>query len=289
MNLANPTPDPINQRRLTSAATDLGAWLPQLLQTNDSVFPSGSYAHSFGLESLVQLGMVTDRDSLAALLKEHLIPMFQHVDLPFVRLAHEAVSVPSPLRGERARVRGFTTHSEPEDPLTPALSPGGGEGDCAKATAARLLALDELCTALKGSSELRQAGSRIGSQRLAMLLQISPDALLTALDQARLGGTFQAQAPIIHGVQTALSNTPLEAALLSYFYQSLAAIISAAMKLIRLGQIGAQSLLTECLQLAPRVITASTEIAEDDIGWFSPALDIASARHETAYTRIFIS
>ena len=265
------------------------AWLPQLLQTNDSIFPSGSYAHSFGLESLVQLGVVTDRESLRELLLQHLLPIFQHVDLPFVRLAHEAVSVPSPLEGERARVRGSGNLAEPIRPLTPALSPDGGEGDGKTGAVHRLLALDELCTALKGSAELRQAGSRIGSQRLAMLLQISPTPLLAELEQARQTGRFLAQAPIIHGVQTALLDTPLEAALLSYFYQSLAAIISAAMKLIRLGQIGAQSLLSECLRLGPGLVAASAAVAEDDIGWFSPTLDIASARHETAYTRIFIS
>ncbi len=247
------------------------AWLPQLLQTNDSIFPSGSYAHSFGLESLVQLGVVTDRESLRELLLHHLLPLFQHVDLPFVRLAHEAVAA------EVTRRTSPTADGPP-----PHL---GGDKD----TLSRLLALDDLCTALKGSAELRQAGSRIGSQRLAMLLQISPTPLLAELEQARQAGHFLAQAPIIHGVQTALLDTPLEAALLSYFYQSLAAIISAAMKLIRLGQIGAQSLLAECLRLGPGVVAASAAVAEDDIGWFSPTLDFDSASHETAYTRIFIS
>ena len=61
------------------------------------------------------------------------------------------------------------------------------------------------------------------------------------------------------------------------------------MKLIRMGQIAGQSLLTECLAQAGEVIAQSQQIDEADIGWFQPTLDIASARHETAYSRIFIS
>ena len=40
--------------------TELETWLPGLLQTNDAIFPSGSYAHSFGLEGLVELKLVTE-------------------------------------------------------------------------------------------------------------------------------------------------------------------------------------------------------------------------------------
>ena len=259
-----------DQSLLTPAATGL-AWLPQLLQTNDSIFPSGSYAHSFGLESLVQLGLVKDRESLAEFLRNQMLPLLQNVELPFVRLAHAAVAAAVTRR----------TVVLPDDPPRDR----GGYGDSIN----RLLVLDEHCAALKGAMELRQASGRIGAQRLGMLRQLTPHPLLEALDDARTAGRFQAQAAVVFGTQTALAGTPVEAALMSHFYQTLAAQVSAAMKLIRLGQIGAQSLLTECLRLAPHVITASTEIAEDDIGWFSPSLDIASARHETAYTRIFIS
>jgi urease accessory protein len=77
--------------------------------------------------------------------------------------------------------------------------------------------------------------------------------------------------------------------LISYCYQSLAALMSAAMKLIRMGQIAAQSLLTECLAQTGEVVERSLAVDEADIGWFQSMLDIASARHETAYSRIFIS
>src|SRR6266496_692981 len=65
-------------------------WLAPLLQTNDSVFPSGSYAHSFGLEGLVQLRQAADPARLAELLRRQVIPALEHFELPLVRLAHHA-------------------------------------------------------------------------------------------------------------------------------------------------------------------------------------------------------
>ena len=225
-------------------------WLPQLLQTNDSLFPSGSFAHSFGLEGLVQLGQVTDQESLGDFIRDQLVPALEHFELPFVRLAHGA--------------------AEKDD-------------------TARLLALDERYGAMKNPLELRQASSKIGSQRLEMLQKLRPHSLLARLEQEKIDGRFNAHAAIMHGVQTALNETPLAAALLSYYYQTLAAVGSAALKLIRIGQLASQSLLTKHLDQAADVIERSQTIGEAEIGWFQPTLDIASMRHETAYCRIFIS
>ncbi|MDB6030241.1 MAG: ureF, partial [Verrucomicrobiales bacterium] len=96
-------------------------------------------------------------------------------------------------------------------------------------------------------------------------------------------------APIVYGAQMAITATPLPAALLAYFYQSVAALVSAAMKLMRLGQNASQKLLTECLALSGKASMRALAVPEAEAGWFSPLLDIASAQHETAYTRIFIS
>jgi urease accessory protein len=40
---------------------------------------------------------------------------------------------------------------------------------------------------------------------------------------------------------------------------------------------------------APGLIAASQQVAREDMGWFNPWLDIASARHEHAEARLFIS
>ncbi len=226
------------------------AWLPQLLQTTDSIFPSGSYAHSFGLEGLVQLGQVAEPVDFTEFLRHQVVPAMEHLELPFVRLAHHA--------------------AEDSD-------------------VSRLLELDERYGAIKGSFELRQASSRIGTQRLQMLQKLTPHPLLAQLEDERAKDNFRAHAAIMFGVQAGIARMPLEASLAAYFYQALAALVSAAMKLIRMGQIAGQTLLSECLAQTDAVVERTLAVNEKDIGWFQPALDIASARHETAYTRIFIS
>lgn len=226
------------------------AWLPQLLQTTDSIFPSGSYAHSFGLEGLVQLGQVVAPVDFTEFLRHQVVPAMEHLELPFVRLAHRAA----------------------ED-----------------ADISRLLELDDHYGAMKSTFELRQASSRIGTQRLQMLQKLTPHPLLAQLEDERAKGNFHAHAAIVFGIQAAIAQIPLEAALAAYFYQNLAVLVSAAMKLIRMGQIAGQTMLTECLAQTGAVVERALAVNENDIGWFQPALDIASARHETAYTRVFIS
>ena len=82
---------------------------------------------------------------------------------------------------------------------------------------------------------------------------------------------------------------PLTAVLSGVIYANLASLLSAAMKLLRLGQNAAQSLLTEALSSAPGLVAAAEVTTRDEIGWFNPWLDIASARHESADARMFIS
>jgi urease accessory protein len=65
-------------------------WLPVLLQNSDSLFPTGAYAHSFGLEEVVRLGVVTDEASLQQFLEDQVIPALEHLELPYVRFVHEA-------------------------------------------------------------------------------------------------------------------------------------------------------------------------------------------------------
>src|SRR5262245_47315053 len=46
--------------------------LPALLQLADGLFPAGGFAHSLGLETYVQAGIVRDAAGLTALLEAHL-------------------------------------------------------------------------------------------------------------------------------------------------------------------------------------------------------------------------
>ncbi len=117
-------------------------WLPFVLQTSDPLFPTGSYAHSFGLEEFVRLSGASDGASLQRFLDIHILPALTYQDLPYLRFAH--------------------TYSGAND--LPALT-----------------TLDREINAWKIPFELRAASLRLGSRRLDILLKTAPTPLLSSL------------------------------------------------------------------------------------------------------------
>ena len=62
-------------------------WLPWLLQVNDSAFPSGAYAHSLGLEELVQAEVVRTPEELEVFLQRQVMPSLLAFEIPVLAAA----------------------------------------------------------------------------------------------------------------------------------------------------------------------------------------------------------
>lgn len=116
--------------------TDPILWL---LQANDTAYPSGAYAHSFGLEELVEAGVVSTATDLENYLVKQILPAVLTFEIPYFARAHAAAV----------------------------------EGNCNE-----LLALDAELDAWRIPAELRDASRRIGSQRLDLLVQLDPTPLV---------------------------------------------------------------------------------------------------------------
>ncbi len=65
--------------------------------------------------------------------------------------------------------------------------------------------------------------------------------------------------------------------------------VAAAVKLIPLGQTAGQRLLLGLGAMISAAVRARCALADEDLGRTAPGLGIASARHETQYTRLFRS
>ena len=225
-----------------SALQPFSSWLPALLQASDSFYPTGSYAHSFGLEGLVHEGVIRDQATLREFLLCSVLPSLRQTELPLAAQAWQAL----------------------------------GTADWA-----RVEALCRLSSALRAPRELRAAAE------LAAMLHAHP------LAQEYLRRAQAQSWPFSSAVSSALEGrvlgAPQVAVLSGVYYASIAALLSAAMKMLRLGQNAVQSLLTEALAATPTIIAAAEQVPFDEIGWFNPWLDIAAARHETADNRMFIS
>jgi urease accessory protein len=231
-------------------SVDLSEWLPFLLQTGDPLFPTGSYAHSLGLEEVVRLGGVCDEAGLLDFLKTQVMPAQERLELPFLRFAYEAAQ--------------------------------SGEVEA-------LCGIDREISAWKICAELREASIQTGGRRLQMLLKIQPGGVAAQFEARRGAGEAAGHHIVVCALQAVARGVPLEAALIAYLYQTLAGACSAALKLIRIGQEGCQRVLKECLAGVGEGVRVSLAVQREEAGWFNPMLEIAALRHEHANERLFIS
>ena len=234
----------------TSALQPFSAWLPALLQTSDSFYPTGSYAHSFGLEGLAQAGVIRDRATLREYLLRSVLPSLRQTELPLA--AHAWLAL--------------------------------GHEDWT-----RVEALCRLASALKAPRELRAAAENIGRQRAELAALLHPHPLAQEYLRRAQAQSWPFSSAVSSALEGRVLGAPQVAVLSGVYYASVASLLSAAMKMLRLGQNAAQSLLTEALATAPAIVAAAERVPFDEIGWFNPWLDIAAARHETADARMFIS
>ena len=113
-----------------------------LLQFADGLFPAGAYAHSFGLESYVQSGGVTDAAGVEAFLRSYLEGSVAPTDAVALLCASRA-----------AKAADLTT----------------------------CLALDETLDAMKAASELRDASRQMGRQTMRVANHLPGHALLAGI------------------------------------------------------------------------------------------------------------
>ena len=219
-------------------------WVTILLQTADALFPTGAYAHSLGFEECVRLGLAHNEETLGLFLHEGIVPVLTHLELPYLRLALAA--------------------AEADD-----LS--------------LLTELDGEIRAAKLARETREASVQLGVRRLKALRVLLPEnERLARFEDALRAGKMDGHHVIVCGLQAAVAGIPLEAALSAYFYQSVAAVGSASLKLMRIGQDGVQRAVFAARQHAEASVRASLAVPREEAGWFSPLLEIASMRRTRA-------
>ncbi|MGB5737632.1 MAG: urease accessory UreF family protein, partial [Thiohalocapsa sp.] len=66
-------------------------------------------------------------------------------------------------------------------------------------------------------------------------------------------------------------------------------LVLAGIKIVPLGQRQGQQVLQRLAARIPSAVESALLLADDEIGASNPALAIASANHETQYTRLFRS
>ncbi len=224
--------------------------LLSLLQLGDSAFPTGGYAHSFGLEGYCQAGIVRDGEGLRRFLVAQL----------------EGTAGPCDATATVAALGAMT---------------GGDVDGCRR--------LDETVEAMKPVREFREGSRQMGRQTLRVSAALTRDARLAAYSQEVDAGLAPGHhAPAFGMAGGVLGWTGLEAAT-AFLYSTTALLVGAALRLLPIGQLEGQRVLWGLHPLIERLAGEAAARDARDLSSFTPGLDIQGARHERLSARLFRS
>lgn len=137
--------------------------------------------------------------------------------------------------------------------------------------------------AVRETAELRTETVQMG-EALKLVLKATGE-----IDTAPLDRIEQAAFPTAFSFAAQGLGVPLREGLTGYLWAWGENQVSAAMKLVPLGQSSGQRILAKLIGLLPGIAAKALETDDDMLSNFAPGLAIASSRHETQYTRLFRS
>lgn len=221
-----------------------------LLQFTDGLFPTGAYAHSFGLETCVQSGEVRDAAGVEN----------------FLRVFLEGSAAPT------------------DAVVTLCARSAAIDGDLAAC-----IRLDHKVHATKPAAELREASRQMGKQTLRILADLQDHSLVQDFSSAVVNGTAHGHHAVAYGIAAGVLGWPAEELAAAYLYANCALLVNASLRLMPLGQLAGQRILWDIQPLIAKLSLDIQSAREQDIWTFAPLLEIASMRHETLEARLFRS
>lgn len=140
----------------------------------------------------------------------------------------------------------------------------------------------DLGNAFQATSEFALETRAQGSAFIRATLAAWPADALMRLDE---GAVY----PVAVAVACAAHRIDIKTALHGYFQAFAANFVSAAVRLVPLGQTDGQRAIAMLFDAVTLSQDQSLTIPLDDIGSAAPLIDLASMHHETQYTRLFRS
>mgnify|MGYP003306394770 CR=1 FL=1 len=213
-------------------------------------FPIGAYSYSRGLETAIEKGHVGNQADLVDWIETDLSHGPGWTDAILFRLVFEAAK---------------------------------------SANDKELFDLAELAHALRGSAELALEST---SQGKAFVRAVSESWSLPEVEifQQRLNARdIEITLPVAAAISCAAEEIEVREALFFFIQANAANLISAAVRLIPLGQSEGQRALLDLETSICKVVEKAPTITLDNFGTSTPMIDIMSIAHETQYTRLFRS
>lgn len=227
-----------------------------LMQLADSAFPTGAFSHSFGLETAVQEKRIHRPSDLYGWLLDYLSGSLAPMEGTAAYWAYRYVKE--------------CDASDRRDKLIP---------------------LDKRLALSRLSFEARAGGIKIGKRYLRTIRELYPGAELAAYEQWIQAGQCYGNSSIVHGWIGAYLQQPVYDVVLTHLYAGINGLLQNALRVMGLGQTNAQKIL---LQLLPAIKREARRIEDqplfpEDMHASSPLREIEEMRHETLYSRLFMS
>jgi urease accessory protein len=153
---------------------------------------------------------------------------------------------------------------------------------CAAGDWDSIAALDREVIALRPSSSARRATKAMGHRLLTTWAALHPDPRLER------AGTMTPTLPVAFAIACAAAGIARRDALAGYAYTRLASTVSAAMRLMPIGQTAAHLVLARVLERVPAAVDA-IETSTAPLECFTPLMDIAAMTQQYLESRLFRS
>jgi len=234
--------------------TDLTA-LIALLQFADGLFPSGGFAHSFGLETYAQERAVRDAAGLRELIRTH-------------------------LEGSAG----------PADAVAAALAARAGSA----ADLDTCIVLDQRLDAMKTVPEFRAASRQMGRQTARAAAAAIPATLAGETFAATLAVAIDEELTpghhaVVFDAVTGRYGASPEMTAAAFLQSTAALLVGASLRLLPIGQLEGQRVLASMREPIARLARRAAAAGVDDMWSFTPGLEIAGVRHADLEGRLFRS
>lgn len=220
------------------------------LRLADSALPVGTDSVSYGLEQFIADDRVTDATELRALLETYLCRQLGVADLVALRTAHN----------------GSTT------------------GDVAA-----IVAADERLSATTLAAEFRGSSTRTGERLLSLQCELRDDAVLNEYAAAVEAGDAPGNHGVVLGAVAGREGVNADKACLVACHGFVTGLLGAAQRLLRLGHTDVQWIVDDLRPAMMAAVDDSAARSLDEMEPFVPLVDVASANHERADRRLFVS
>lgn len=221
----------------------------RLLHLADSALPIGAIPHSFGLETLVDAGLLAP-PQVPAFLREYLLETGV-LEAVFCRAGFRLATTPF--------------------------------------AAKQWVELNDRLSALKAARESRAASGALGGRLLALLLGVVDSQIVREAMETSQQAHSVVHHGLAFGLAGGVLEIDEESVVVAFLHQSIMGLVSACQRLMPMGQSEATRIIWNLKPAMLQAARRSREFLPEDVPCFLPLLDWGAMEHPALHTRLFIS